>query len=354
MTAEPPALSPGQRWVLTSIERQRVLLDDLRARASNGEGDRGGLVWWVALERQARRFLRTTENWVGSRRLEDVRRDIDDHRAGLSRAADEARSVAASLDGNPGDAPSVGLRIAVLGKGGAGKSVISGTLARLLARSGRRVLAADLDTNPGLAFSLGAPQVDDGLPLDAVEQREGPAYGWALAPRLTPRDVVECYTTPAPDGVHMLSIGKIGEPEKQAARRSVAPVLQVLAGFGEPGWDVIADLEAGTTTPFERYHAFADRIVLVVGPSWRSALTARRLLPIIGDLPVTIVANRFRDEPDHPGLEPSVRIPFDPALAEAERRGKAPIDHAPDSPGVRAIGSLVSLLEQLEREEVRS
>ena len=50
-----------------------------------------------------------------------------------------------------------------------------------------------------------------------------------------------------------------------------------------------------------------------------------------------ILANRFRGEPDHPGLEPRVRIPFDSEVAEAERQGLSPLDACPDSPAVRAI-----------------
>jgi CO dehydrogenase maturation factor len=50
---------------------------------------------------------------------------------------------------NSGAVPS--LRVAVVGKGGAGKSLIAGTLAR----RGHHVLALDVDTLPGLALSLG-------------------------------------------------------------------------------------------------------------------------------------------------------------------------------------------------------
>jgi hypothetical protein len=56
-----------------------------------------------------------------------------------------------------------------------------------------------------------------------------------------------------------------------------------------------------------------------------------------------IVANRFRSEPDHPGLSPAVRIPFDPAVAEAERRGLSPLDACPDSPTIAAIDQLAEL-----------
>ena len=50
-----------------------------------------------------------------------------------------------------------GPRVAFIGKGGSGKSTISGTVARLFARSGWPVLALDVDTLPGMAYSLGAP-----------------------------------------------------------------------------------------------------------------------------------------------------------------------------------------------------
>ena len=47
------------------------------------------------------------------------------------------------------------LRIALAGKGGAGKNTISSTLARLLARRGKRVLVIDGDSNPNVAVALG-------------------------------------------------------------------------------------------------------------------------------------------------------------------------------------------------------
>ncbi|MDQ3518083.1 MAG: AAA family ATPase, partial [Gemmatimonadota bacterium] len=43
------------------------------------------------------------------------------------------------------------MRVAIAGKGGTGKTTISGTLARVLARQGRQVLAIDADTTPNLA-----------------------------------------------------------------------------------------------------------------------------------------------------------------------------------------------------------
>jgi hypothetical protein len=140
--------------------------------------------------------------------------------------------------------------------------------------------------------------------------------------------------------VHYLGVGKISTPEKEAAKRSVSAMVQVLLGFGRPDWDVIADLEAGPTTPFERYHGFASDSMVVVGPAWRSAMTARRLWPMVASQRPVVIGNRYRDEPEHPGLPLFARIPFDPEVRDAERQGLAPIDVCPDAPAIRAITEL--------------
>lgn len=49
------------------------------------------------------------------------------------------------------------MRLAIAGKGGAGKTTISATLARGLARRGHRVVAIDGDPNPNLSVALGIP-----------------------------------------------------------------------------------------------------------------------------------------------------------------------------------------------------
>ncbi len=51
------------------------------------------------------------------------------------------------------------MKLVIAGKGGSGKTSISGTMARVLARDGNRVLAIDADSNPNLALTLGiAPE----------------------------------------------------------------------------------------------------------------------------------------------------------------------------------------------------
>ena len=111
-------------------------------------------------------------------------------------------------------APSRSLRLAIAGKGGSGKTTISGTLARLLAQQGRRVLAVDADTNPNLSVTLGVPadramQITS-LPRSLMErqtQPDGTVKPVFVADALK---VVADYGADAPDGVRLLVMGSVG------------------------------------------------------------------------------------------------------------------------------------------------
>ena len=95
------------------------------------------------------------------------------------------------------------MKLAIAGKGGSGKTSISGTMARVLARSGRNVLAIDGDSNPNLALTLGVPaeRLDDlpTLPRDLL-RRSG--NGAELS--LTLDEICASHSLPAPDGVTLL------------------------------------------------------------------------------------------------------------------------------------------------------
>ena len=345
----PEQIAARQGWAVDALERRMAIVEGLVA------GGREPLDW-LGLQRLVRHFLGYAAPASPSRpRSEPVAAAFEHHVTELQAVASlvEAELAAADPAAVAEARSRLGLRLALIGKGGAGKTVLSSTLARTLARRGRKVFAVDLDTCPGLAFGLGIPVDDAGLPREALEEQPAAPYGWQLAAGLTPDEAVERFAAVAPDGIRFMGLGKIGAVDtaagrptidKERARMSVAAVRQILMGFADPSCDVVADLEAGPTTPFENYHEFADDVVVVVGPAWRSAMTARRLIPMVGDRRMTIVANRFRDEPDHPGLAPAIRIPDDPALTQAEREGRSPFEACPDSPAVEAIGRLADLL----------
>ncbi len=243
------------------------------------------------------------------------------------------------------------LRLAVVGKGGAGKSVISGTMARILARRGHRVLALDSDTMPGLALSLGAHPPDE-PPLSAAVER-GEDGRWRLRRGIGPVRAVQRYATPAPDGVRLLQIGKLSGAGLPAINPSVNAFYRVIHRLPDAGhfrsWTLLGDLPAGPRQPAMDWAPYATTFVLVVEPTWKSALTARRIIRVAAHTGVTVhaVASKVRGESDRAHVEDMLgrpviaAVPLDPGVAAAERLGVAPIDHAPDSPAVAAIERLV-------------
>lgn len=106
------------------------------------------------------------------------------------------------------------MRIAIAGKGGTGKTTIAGTLARVLARGGRDVLAIDADTNPNLASVLGIPgdQARDivAMPRGLMERRTSEDGTTKAVFTADPEAVVREYGVVGPDGVRLMVMGRVG------------------------------------------------------------------------------------------------------------------------------------------------
>lgn len=106
------------------------------------------------------------------------------------------------------------MRLAVAGKGGTGKTTISATLARALARRGRRILAVDADSNPNLGFMLGlAPAASNeivGLPRNLFERRVDADGTERSVFTGDPDAIVRDFGQAGPDGVELLVMGRVG------------------------------------------------------------------------------------------------------------------------------------------------
>lgn len=93
-----------------------------------------------------------------------------------------------------------------------------------------------------------------------------------------------------------------------------------------------------------------DMMLVVAEPYFKSLETARRYSGLGKDLGiprVAVIANKVRDERDREAIEEFCRthemdlfgvVGFDDTLGMAEREGVAPVDRAPGSPAMRAIG----------------
>lgn len=249
------------------------------------------------------------------------------------------------------------LWLAVAGKGGAGKSVLSGTLARVLARRGHQVLAIDSDPMPGMAHALGIPEPP--APPLLMQAAEKPEQGpWRLKPGVGPMAVVRNYTTLAPDGVRLLQLGKADKDGLTAVNGAVSAFLQTVRRMHEAqslfGWAIVGDLPAGPRQPAAGFSPYARLYVVVVEPTSQSALTGRRVARIArGPLgaDVLFVASKVVGTEQRRLVERllgepvDVVVPSDPAVRHAERELRAVIDAAPRSEVVHAVERLADIIQ---------
>ena len=102
----------------------------------------------------------------------------------------------------------------------------------------------------------------------------------------------------------------------------------------------------------------ADVLLLLTEPYYRSLETLGRMAPLARDLGIPLVlgvANKVRNERDEAAIreyagrrdvEIAGVVPYDDQVSEADRLGRALIDHAPSAPAVLAITALAGAIER--------
>jgi CO dehydrogenase maturation factor len=101
-----------------------------------------------------------------------------------------------------------------------------------------------------------------------------------------------------------------------------------------------------------------DVLLVVTEPYYRSLETMGRTAPLARELGVPLilgVANKVRTEQDEAairefaarrGIEMVGLVPYDESVLDADREGRALIDHALASPAVAAVSALADALER--------
>jgi CO dehydrogenase maturation factor len=264
------------------------------------------------------------------------------------------------------------MKIAVAGKGGVGKTFVASTLARLLARDGYNVLAVDADPNINLAASLGIPSeiANRITPLsenDAlVKEKTGldPKESLGVIFNMTPtvNDIVDRFGVPGPDNVKLLVMGTVkgGDTGCMCGANALLRVLiqHLLIQRGEV---LIMDMVAGLEHLGRGTARRMDSMLVVVEPRMKSIDTVGRILRMAEEIEVRevlAVGNKVGSEREREFIEEKMKglgvsvvayIPYDPAVGESDMLGEPPIDHAPDSPAIKAIQELKEDLRQRHR-----
>jgi len=253
------------------------------------------------------------------------------------------------------------LRIAVAGKGGAGKTTLSSTLARTFARQGRQVIVVDGDSNPNVATALGIDrehaEAIQPLPMGLVSRR----LNGNAALKDPVMDVVARYGGLAPDGVHVLKMAMPEHADEGCLCSAHATVSALLADIEELDNTVsILDLEASPEHLSRGTTRHVDALLLVVEPYYRSFETARRMAALAGELPigrVGVVANKLRSPEDaqaiaesceRHGLNLEGEVPWSTEVLDADRAEIPVLDYDPSGPVVAAVSKLAEKLGALK------
>ncbi len=228
------------------------------------------------------------------------------------------------------------MKIAIGGKGGAGKTTLCALLAETYSETGRRVLAVDTDPSPSLAQALAVPdQVRSALhPIaemgDLIEDRTGARPGatgsfFTLNPRVD--DLPDRFSV-VHRGIRLLEMGRVESggsgcicPESALLRALLAQLLY------RPDEVLLLDMYAGVEHLSRSTVDFVDALVVVIEPTRRSLLVAAQIETMARDIGldrIWPVGNRIRNKEDREFLESAVGpllgyLPDDPAAIDADR-----------------------------------
>jgi CO dehydrogenase maturation factor len=254
------------------------------------------------------------------------------------------------------------LRLALAGKGGAGKTTISATLARLSAQSGASVVAIDADANPNLSIALGiAPELAAKVrpvPPSLVSRRIG---GAGLTEPVG--DVLERFAVQGPDGVRLLGMGAPAHADEGCLCSAHAVVSSLLEDLGGAERTVVVDMEASPEHLSRGTVRHVDAVCLVAEPYYRSLETVRRMAALVAELPVqrvAVVANKVRNGEDEKaltefchrhGYELAGVVPWSEEVVAADRQRVPVVEWPAAEPVVEAVRALASRLGVANRKK---
>jgi CO dehydrogenase maturation factor len=256
------------------------------------------------------------------------------------------------------------MKIAVAGKGGSGKTFLSGSLAFLFSLAGYTTLAIDADSAPNLGCLLGlsSREMDTIVPVSKnaglIAAKTGTTFPGVYSLNFSVDDVVAKHAVSTPAGPHLLVMGTVtsmGSGCTCPANSMVRALLRHL--FVDRSEMVILDMEAGVEH-IGRGTAENVDMMLVISDAHRQSLAiAGKVMKMALDagIPrVALVGNRImdatqeqiiRDFAQDNRLDVAGIIPFDPSVVRAGIAGDS-IETLQNSAAIHAIRGI---LEQICR-----
>jgi CO dehydrogenase maturation factor len=253
------------------------------------------------------------------------------------------------------------MKLAIVGKGGAGKTTLAAALARRLIAHGRSVVAVDADPDGNLASALGVPEDRAPEPVahmrDLILERTGAKdTGAGLMFKMNPQvdDLPGRFSVDAA-GVRLLVLGtvELGGKGCMCPEGAVLKALMQHLLLRVPE-DVILDMEAGLEHMGRASASGVDAMIAVVEPGMRSVQTASRVEKLAKDIGVKrtfVVANKVRRQNEYDVLERYLAghiiigtLPYSAELARADLEARS--SDVDDRAFLDAVGHIGEALEE--------
>lgn len=248
------------------------------------------------------------------------------------------------------------MKIAVSGKGGVGKTLVSGTLASFFAQKGFKVMAIDADPSPNLALTLGisVEEANKIVPIsenaELLESKTKTDFPGVFKLHFTVDDIIEDNGMKSPYGVNLLVMGTVKSAGSGCACGANAVVRELLRYLiVDMDEIVVVDMEAGVEHMGRGTASQVDIMIIVADSSRKSLEIAKKLSGFAhqaGINNVFVVGNRVRDPEEKElitdftkknGLPLLALIPYDDIIVKADRVGEPPLKYAETSESVKAI-----------------
>jgi CO dehydrogenase maturation factor len=248
----------------------------------------------------------------------------------------------------------VGKVIAVSGKGGVGKTLVSTLLIKwLTGKNAGRVLAVDADPDSNLADSLG---VESDKTLGDVREE---LMERKLPPGVEKRKYLEGKVFEITVETDRFDLLVMGRPEGPGCYCALNHILrQIIDSTTEAYEYTVVDAEAGLEHLSRRTTENVDVMLVVTDPSRKGFRTAHRIRELARELDIKfeemfLILNRVKKEDEKiikegagsTGLKLISEIPEDPMVGGYDLKGIPLIDLPEDSKAYKAVNAMLDTAE---------
>jgi CO dehydrogenase maturation factor len=236
--------------------------------------------------------------------------------------------------------------IAVSGKGGVGKTMLSALLVKVLSDETQDLLAIDADPDSNLPDALGikVEKTIGDVREEILEARD-------RSPGKTLHDVLEYHVLATIDETDNFDLLAMGRPEGSGCYCAVNHILREIIDKWAKGYkNTVIDTEAGLEHLSRRTTQDVDVMIVVTDTSKRGIETAKRIKELATELDIDfkklyVVINRangemvggIKKELEKSGLEVLGAIPEDKNVLDFDYKGKPLTDLPADTPAVKEI-----------------